>query len=372
MVVEAESVAMDPQALRDVERIFNRQIVEGLHPGAALAVFRHGKPVLDLFGGSADTESGRPVTQDTMFVLFSSTKPLASTSVHILVERGQAQLDDRVAKHWPEFGRNGKENVTIRHILTHRGGFPQTPASLPWSAWGDWGAVVRAIEEAPAQFEPGTVSAYHALNHGWVCGELVRRIDGRDFATFLRAEITGPLGMNDTYVGLPDELEGRVARLHAMEDVDEQGRATVDLFNRPDLHRAVIPAGCGIATARDMARFYMTLANGGELGGVRILKPETVAAATAIAVDGEVDRAIGVPVRRGTGFNLGGLPGVPNSMGETATVRTFGHGGAGTSICWSDPDLGLGFAFIPNGFRGMFTIVPRCAELSDAVRAACR
>jgi CubicO group peptidase (beta-lactamase class C family) len=372
MVAEAASVSMDADALQKVEQIFHRQIKDGLHPGAALAVYRYGKPVLDLAGGIAETSTGRPVTADTMFVLFSSTKPLASMSVHLLIERGKAQLDDPVAKHWPAFAQNGKKRVTIRHILTHRGGFPQTPPGLGWSKWGDWNAVVKALEETSPQYEPGTVSAYHALNHGWVCGELVRRIDGRPFPTFLREEITGPLGMNDTYVGLPEELEGRVAKLQPMEDVDDAGKGTVDMGNRPEVHRAVVPAGCGISTARDMARFYAMLAGRGELGDVRILRPETIELAATVAVDGEVDRTIGFKVRRGIGLNLGGMPDVPSSMGAGATVRTFGHGGAGTSICWGDFDLGVGFAFIPNGFRSQLSVVPRCAELSDAVRAACR
>lgn len=371
MVAEPVSVGMDASALADVQRLFDAQIAAGQHPGAALAVYRHGRLALDLVGGVADVESGRPVTADTMFVLFSSTKPLASVSVLQQIDRGKARLDDPVAAHWPEFGQNGKEGVTIRHILTHTGGFPETPPNLPWHAWRDWDAVVRAMEGATPRWQPGTVSAYHPLNHGWVCGELVRRIDGRDFPTYLREEITGPLGMSSTFVGLPPEREEQVATLHPMEDVDEAGRGTVKTFNRPEVHQAVIPAGCGISTARDMARFYAALCAGGELDGHRIIGADTLRLAQAVAIDGDQDRSLGVAVRRGLGFNLGGLPG-PNRMGRTSTAHTFGHGGAGTSICWGDTDLDLAFVFIPNGFRGANSIVQRCEDLSDAVRAACR
>jgi CubicO group peptidase (beta-lactamase class C family) len=370
MVVEPVSVGMDAGRLAEVERLFDEQIEGGQHPGAALAVYRNGHLVLNCTGGIADAESGRPVTAETIFVLFSSTKPLASLSVLQQIDRGRADLDDPVAKHWPEFARNGKEGVTIRHVLTHRGGFPQTPSELTWERWHDWGAVVRAMEEATPQYPPGTVSAYHALNHGWVCAELVHRIDGRDFPTYLREEVTGPLGMADTYVGLPPELEGRVATLRAMEDVEEQGQGAVRTFNQPEVHQAVVPAGCGIATARDMARFYAALAAGGELDDARVIGRETLGRALLLEVE-DTDQALGSPIRRGLGFNLGGLPG-PNRMGRTSTVRTFGHGGAGTSICWGDMELGLGFAFIPNGFRGPNTLIQRCEELSDAVRAACR
>jgi CubicO group peptidase (beta-lactamase class C family) len=370
MVVEPLAVDMDPGALAEVERLFDEQIERGQHPGAALAVYRHGRLVLSRTGGVADLESGRSVGADTMFVLFSSTKPLASVAVLQQIDRGKADLDDPVARHWPEFARNDKEAVTIRHILTHRGGFPQTPPELTWEHWRDWDAVIRALEDATPQYPPGTVSAYHALNHGWVCAELVRRIDGRDFPTYLREEITGPLGMTDTYVGLPAALEGRVATLHPMEDVTEQSQGTVQTFNRPEVHQSVVPAGCGIATARDMARFYAALAAGGALDGERIIGAATLARAQQVEVE-DTDRALDTPVRRGLGFNLGGLPG-PNRMGRTSTARTFGHGGAGTSICWGDTELDLGFTFIPNGFRGPDTIIQRCEELSDAVRSACR
>jgi len=361
---------MNAEALTEVERLFQAQITNGQHPGAALAVYRRGQNMLDLSGGVADLKSGRPVTPRTIFVLFSSTKPLASLSVLQQIDRGKAELDDPVAKHWPAFAKNGKEGVTIRHILTHRGGFPQTPPELTWSHWRDWDAVVAAMENATPRFAPGTESAYHALNHGWVCAELVRRIDGRDFPTYLRAEITGPLGMNDTYVGLPAELESRVATLHAMEDVEEAGQGTVKTFNRAEVHQSVIPAGCGIASARDMARFYMALAAGGALDGARVISRELLIRAQQIEVEGHTDHTTGAAVRRGLGFNLGGLPG-PNRMGRTSTAQTFGHGGAGTSICWGDTNLELSFVFIPNGFRGAETITPRCEELSDAVRAAC-
>ncbi|CAA9242184.1 MAG: Beta-lactamase class C-like and penicillin binding proteins (PBPs) superfamily [uncultured Acidimicrobiales bacterium] len=370
-----------------VRALFHRQVLaDRLHPGAALAVYEQGRLVIDEQVGFADTTTGRPVEADTMFVLFSSTKPLASMSVLRLLEQGKLALDTPVEDLWPGFGQNGKAAVTVGHVLTHRSGFPATPATLRWQDYGDWDKVVTAMEGAAAQYEPGTVSAYHALNHGWVCGEIVRRVDGRDFPQFLREEITGPLGMDDTYVGLPAELEPRVSKLHAMEDVDVAGGGTVRTFNRPEVHQAVVPAGCGIATARDMARFYACMLNGGELDGARILQPETVELATAIAVDDDFDRTLQMNMRRGTGFNLGGLStgasGADLSgaarMGRSTTASSFGHGGAGTSICWADKDLDVAVVFIPNGYRssglagGPNLMVQRCADISDAVRAACQ
>jgi len=373
MTVAPETVNMDPAALDAVTRLFHDQISQQrLHPGAVLAVYRHGRLVLSLYGGLADNQAAKPVTEETMFVFFSSTKPLASVAVLQQIERGKASLDDPVAKHWPNFGQNGKEGVTIRHLLTHMGGFPQTPPELTWDRLKDWDFVVRAMEQAPAQYPPGTVSAYHGLNHGWVCAELVRRLDGRDFPQYLRDEITGPLRMLNTYVGLPPELEERVAKIHVMEDWPEERWALVRDFNRPEVHQAVVPAAGGIGTATDMARFYAALVNGGELDGVRILRRGTIRMATEVAGEGEIDRTYEEIIRRGIGFNLGGVRGTMDRMARTSTTRTFGHPGAGSSTCWADWDLELAMAFIPNGVRGEATNVGRCADISDAVRAACR
>ena len=272
MVVTADSVQMNTEALRATEELFHKQIENGLHPGASLAAYRYGKSVLDLYGGTADIESGKPVNEDTMFVLYSSTKPLAAFGLHVLWERGKLAWDDPVAEYWPEFAKNGKAGVTLRHVLTHQAGFPTTPAELTWDKWRDWDAVVQAMENATAVYEPGAVLAYHPMNFGWVIAELVRRIDGRPFDQFLREELTSPLGMNDTYVGLPPSLEGRVSTIYAMEDADANMRAPlanlpdlVAMWNRPEVHQAIIPAACGIATARDLVAVLRNDAGRGAL-----------------------------------------------------------------------------------------------------------
>jgi CubicO group peptidase (beta-lactamase class C family) len=365
MVVAADSVGMDAQALKRVEELFRKQIEQELHPGAALAVYRHGQLVLDLYYGLADRELGKPVSHDTMFILYSSTKPLAAACLHLLWEWGKLDWDDPVVKHWPGFGKNGKEGVTIRHVLTHQGGFPDTPGSLTWKKWHDWDAIARAMEDIVPEYQPGEVMAYHPRNFGWVIGELVRRIDGRLFNQFLSEEITMPLGMNDAYVGLPPELEDRVSRVHAMDDCDRPGM--IPLYNKPEVHQAVQPSGGGITTARDLARFYAMMGNGGALDGAQILKPETVAEVTGLQIEG-IDYSLGQQMRRGLGLVL-----TDYRMGASpeAGRRTFGHGGAGTSIGWADPDLGLAVAFITNGFRCNETNNPRLAAISQAVREAC-
>lgn len=360
------TVAMDPARLDAVARLFHQQIADGLHPGAGLAVYRYGSPVLDLVGGVADAATGRPVTAETMFVLFSSTKPLAAACLYLLQERGRLNWDDPVARHWPEFAANGKAAVTIRHILSHRGGFPDTPENLPWTDWADWGRVCAAMEQATPKFAPGEVMAYHPINYGWVIAELVRRIDGRSFDRFLAEELAAPLQLDNAYVNLPPELDGRVSRIHLMEeDADPNGYATT--FDRPEVHHTITPGANGIASAGDLARFYAMLERRGTLDGVELLRPETAAAGASLQSEG-TDHSLGLFARRSLGMALN-----DERMGAPTgnPLHTFGHGGAGTSIGWADWDTGLAVGYITNGFRGAETNNARLAAVSQAIRDAC-
>ena len=356
---------MDPKGLERVKELFLEQIESGLHPGAALAVYHRGELVLDLFGGLADQETGRPVDKDTMFVLYSSTKPLTAACLHILWERGKLKWEDRVADHWPEFAQSGKEEVTIAQVLTHRGGFPDSPSHMTWDRWSDWDAAVRAMEELRPDYPPGRVIAYHPRNFGWVIGELVHRIDGRPINRFVREEITRPLGINDLYIGLPEWLLDRVSKLHAMEDCDR--RSQVDLYNRPEVHRTVQPAGGGISTARGLARFFAMMQLGGALDGVTVMQPETVDEVTSPHSEG-IDHSLNRRVVRGMGLSLADpRTGDP----EKLDARTFGHAGSGTSVGWANPDTGLAVAYITNGFRAEVSNTPRLAAISQAVTDAC-
>ncbi len=364
-VVTPEAVQMDPQALQRVEALFRDQISRGVHPGAGLAVYRRGKLVLDLQGGVADARSGNPVTAETMFVLYSCTKPLTASCLHLLWERGQVAWDDRVADYWPGFGRNGKDAVTVRQVLTHTAGFPDTPPELSWDRWQDWDFVVETMESLTPLYQPGKIIAYHPRNFGWIIGELVRRIDGRPISQFLREEITEPLGMTDTYLGLPVSLEHRVSRVHATDDCDRPSMPST--YNKPGVHQAVQPAGGGIAAPRDLARFFAMMAAGGSLDGARILGSDTVTEVTGLQVEG-MDHTGGLHVQRSLGLSL-----ADRRMGarDKLTAGSFGHAGAGTSIGWADPDLGLAVAYVTNGFRAENSNTERLSTISQAVRDAC-
>lgn len=360
------AVAMDSQKLEQVKQLFHQQIDDGLHPGAGLAVYRYGNLVLNIHGGVTDTGSSKPVTAETMFVLMSSTKPLTAACLYMLKERGKIAWDDIVGTYWPEFAQNGKETVTIRHILTHRGGFPQTPESLPWSDWPDWSKVTRAMEQAPAIYTPGETLAYHPINYGWVIAEIIRRVDGRSFDRFIAEELAAPLGMSDTYVGLPPGLEDRVSPMHKMEDdADPSGYSAI--FSKSAVLQSIVPGAGGVASAGDLARFYAMMERKGSLDGATIISPETAEEAVEFQVEG-VDRSTGVFAQRSLGLALADV-----RMGQSTgnPLQTFGHGGAGTSIGWADFDSGLAVGYITNGFRGNITNNTRLAAVSQAVRDAC-
>ena len=363
MLTKPDAVAMDGQKLEQVKQLFDQQIDEGVHPGAGLAVYRYGNLVLDIHGGIGKDS---PVDSQTMFVLMSSTKPLTASCLYMLKERGKIAYDDLVSKHWPEFAQNGKESVTIRHILTHRGGFPETPASLPWTDWPDWSKVTQAMEQAPTIYAPGETLAYHPINYGWTIAEIVRRVDGRPFDQFLAEELAAPLGLENTYVGLPKGLEGNVSTMHLMEDdADASGYSAT--FSEPSVWGSIVPGATGLSTAGDLARFYAMMERKGSLDSVTVIQPATAEEAVEFQVEG-VDKSIGTFAQRSLGMVLG-----DERMGKAAgdPLKTFGHGGAGTSIGWADFDSGLAVGYITNGFRGAITNNARLAAISQAVRDAC-
>ena len=364
-------VGADPAALDRLAGRFEEGLAAGFTLGAQLAVFRSGRRVLDAGGGLARERTAVPVAPDTLFVTFSASKGLAALAMLMLYERRAFHYDEPVAKYWPGFASRVPEKaaVTIRHVLSHRSGFPLGPAWLTTRHYGDRDALRRAMEEVPLAFVPGERNAYHPLNFGHVLNELIERIDGRDCGRFLREEVFEPLGLGDLYLGLPDDaaLERRVAWCYNDPDAVPTGtraprrsRAererrlrerfgdTPELahgFNRPETHRAVLPAAGAIGSARDLGRVYAALALGGELDGVRLVTRHGLeCVATPTNRPGDVDGTIGEPVRWGTGFHLG-------AFGRGSSLRSFGHRGTGGQIGFADPDRELAFAFLCNGER---------------------
>jgi CubicO group peptidase (beta-lactamase class C family) len=363
----------------DRERLraaFDRQLDVGLHEGAQLAVYVDGELAVDVAGGTDGR--GNDTTPDTRHLVFSCTKPYAGVGLHQLVEAGELDYDDRVVDHWPGFADGGeKADITVRQVLSHTAGIPASDLDQQPGEWGDWDAVVDAMEAVEPQFTPGEQPAYHTFTYGWLVGELIRRVSGQRVEEYVRENVFDPLDMDRTSIGLRDDEDDDVARLSGFEVFDrcrDPGEGlgipasdSAAAFNEESVHRAVIPAANGVGTARDMARFYACIANGGELGGTRVLEQETIAEATRTHAETDSDGTLSRPARYALGFWTGGL--ANDMFGAASHERMVGHAGLGSIFGWADLDSNVGFAYVTNGIREeSWEHAARVAGLSDAVR----
>ena len=349
----------------DLNQIFQNAVDSAINDhgevGLQVAIYKDGQPVVDVWGGIADPTTGRKVDGDTLFPVFSVVKAVTATALHIQAERGLIDYGQPIAHYWPEFAKNGKARTTITDALSHRSGLHQMPEGVTPALMADYYWMVYQLASMPPQFEPGTRNAYQCYTFGWIIAELVCRTDPklRPFGRFVREEICEPLGITDLWIGIPDEVEPRVARLidgppmalppdaPFFKGIPPQVGTTQAVFGRPDVRRSCNPGAGGIFNARSVARLFAMLANGGELDGVRLLSAERVRAFSNPRPDTDApDTVLGFPTRIGTaGYWLGG-PTAPAVAGPN--LRTLCHPGAGGSIGWANTDLRLAGAICHN------------------------
>jgi len=348
-----------------VAEAFGANFADQDEVGAAVSIYVHGRPVVDLWGGLADVAAARPWQRETMAVVFSATKGVTAACVHLLVERGVIDLDAPVARYWPEFAAAGKATIPVRWVLSHRAGLPVVEAELTRDAVFAWHPVTRAIAAQAPRWEPGTRHGYHVRTYGWILGEIVRRVTGMSPGTFLARELAAPLAL-EFHLGLPQDLEPRVATLYKpLPPADPAQRELLDRFMGPGtflgralngpadlaygevwnsgtLHAAELPSSNGIGTARALARLYAALI--GPVDGVRVLSAATVEAARRVHADGD-DATLILPTRFGLGFML------PPTLGLDCPPTSFGHSGAGGSLAFADPARGVAFAYVMNQMK---------------------
>ena len=351
--------------LEGVAQAFAENFEERGEVGAAFAAYHRGRLVVDLWGGLADPATGTAWRRDTAQVIFSGSKTLVSTCMLMLIERGRLELDEPVCRYWPEFAAAGKEWISVRDVLTHQSAVPGIRTPLTEHDLFDERSMVRLLEqEAPFEGLEGRV-CYHPLTFGWLCGELIRRVDGRDIRRFFAEEVAAPLAL-DLWIGLPPALEPRVATLVAGADWGSgpehtlgAGDATIAAVwenprdrlvepfeqNTPAYHAAGIPATGAIGTARSIAKLFGCLACRGELDGIRLLSPRTVAMAQDLEAYGP-DPLIGTPIAHGLGFEL-----QTELMWFGPPEDGFGHTGAGGSVHAAWPDRQAGFSYAMNELR---------------------
>jgi CubicO group peptidase (beta-lactamase class C family) len=361
--------------------------------GVQVAAYAGNELVVDTWAGTvAEGPDAEPVGRSTVFPIFSVTKAVTATAVHIQGERRLIEYDAPVATYWPEYGTKGKEAVTVRDILTHRAGVPQMPSDITPERLADWDWIVERLADVEPICPPGTQNTYLSYTFGWLLGEVIRRTDPlrRSFPQFVQEEICKPLGIDALWIGIPPEVEPRVAVLSRPEGKPMPEPDSVEylaapppvqfyppIYNRPDVHQAAIPAAGGIADARSVARLFALLANGGELGGVRLLSEERVLSFLAPRPDtngyDSTHRGPGHAIGMG-GYHLNRLLNVDGPARGPITpggpeCRVLCHPGSGGSIGWADVDARVSIAICHNRqFNDV--AAPVLMQLGDAMYEA--
>jgi CubicO group peptidase (beta-lactamase class C family) len=379
-----------------VRERFEKNFADGLEVGAAFAAYHRSRKVVDLWGGIADETTERPWAEDTVIVVFSTTKGATAVCANQLAQEGRLDVNAPVAGYWPEFAQAGKESMPVDYLLSHRAGLAWVDEKLTMEDALAWDPMIGALEHQAPIWEPGTAHGYHALTYGYLVGEVVRRITGRTIGTYFRDEIAGPLGL-DFWIGLPDSIEPRVAPLigngfglgdaATTPDVDPEALAALmaligpesklgkalsgggsfagaGSFNTRPVHAAEIPAAGGIGDARSLARMYAACV--GEVDGIRLLTPEQLADATTQRSEGPDIVILDLDLQWGLGFN------VPSSLLQLGGPRAFGHFGMGGSAGWADPEAELGFGYVMNKMELAVVGDQRCYGLINACYDAIR
>ena len=370
-----------------VHREFERNFVERGEIGASVSLTVEGKTVVDLWGGVADPATGRPWKEDTITVVWSSTKGATAICAHILADRGELDINAPVAKYWPEFAAKGKEAIPVRMLLNHQAGLAAVRQPLPPGAFYDWDLMTSVLAAQEPFWVPGTQHGYHGLTFGYLVGEVVRRITGKSLGRFFKDEVADGLGL-DFHIGLPEADEARIAPNILKPPPDPANLSPMELavFANPTgptflmlannggymlpgecdtqaAHAAEIPSAGGITNARGLAGLYAPLAN----GGGRLVSEATVRRMSRVESASGVDATLLLPSR----FALGFVKSVDNRhlAPESSVILSdpaFGHVGMGGSIGFADPEARLSFGYAMTKHGGGAALGERGQSLIDA------
>jgi CubicO group peptidase (beta-lactamase class C family) len=373
-----------------VRKAFERNFRENDDVGAAVAVWVDGDLVVNLWGGYADAGAApgprRPWQENTLASVFSGTKGLTSTCVHLLADRGEIDLYAPVAEYWPEYGQAGKQDITVAMVLGHRSGLIAPRTRMHWSEVTEWDRVCDALAASEPWWEPGTAQGYHMVAFGFVLGEVVRRVTGRTIGQYLRTEIAEPMGI-DVHIGLPEAEHHRCAEMinkPHIRDVLANGGAPGDPTSLdehpmaglsiamgfvPDdelgsnelttWRSAEFPGTNGHVSALGLATFYNGLAQ------EKLLSREHLEKVRVSQGGFDPDVVLG-PRVADHGWGLGYMLNQRGVAGPN--LRSFGHGGSGGSYGFVDLEHGIGYAYVMNYFDATkCNADPRTTALSDEV-----
>lgn len=369
---------------------FEKNFAERGEVGASVCVIHNGKTVVDLWGGIKDESTNEPWAEDTVSVVWSSTKGATALCAHILADRGLLDFDAPVADYWPEFGQAGKSEITVRMLLNHQAGLPAIRKPLPDGAFRNWDVMAGALAQEEPFWEPGTRNGYHALTFGWLIGELVRRISGKSLGEFFQDEVAAPLGI-DFWIGLPAAKEPSVAKMilaqpdtespfyQAMSDPQAMQRFALNTggymqnFDAEAGHQAEVGAAGGITNSRGLAKMYAALAHGGSFEGTELVGPDAIQKMMNVSSATGKDATLLIPTR----FSLGFMKSIDNRRRPAGyqdscliSEDAFGHPGNGGSFGFAVPNEKLSFAYTMNKMGQGISVNDRGQSLIDAIYEA--
>jgi len=361
---------IDPQ-FAPVWDAFRHNFAAGEEQGASVALMIGDRPVVDLWGGYRDAAGSQPWQEDTICNAMSVGKAMAATCLHRLIDRGIVGLDEPVARYWPEFAANGKEELRVRWVLDHRSGLPFLTEDLWPGAMYDWKAMTEALAAQAPLWPPGTQPAYHIRTFGFLVGEIVRRVSGKSFGKYFRDEFAEPFAI-DFRFGLDPREFPRCAEFIARPEATpadpnsmfaragRQWPVPLD-YNSAAFRAAEIPSSNGHGNARAVARFYSILANEGRFGAQQVLSPTSVLIARSEQYWAK-EAVLGRNNRQALGFLLNS-PQFPIGPGR----NSFGQSGMGGAMGMCDPDRHLAFGYVQNKMHAVSNIGPRVMRLIEAV-----
>lgn len=362
---EPSKLGFAPGPLKNLNHLIQSHIEEGHYPGAQIALARHGELALVRSYGKAALNPARATSDDDLFLIFSVTKVITSAALWVLMEDGLVSISDKVSDHLPEFAAHGKGDITLFQVATHTGGFPSADCSR--ASWVDHQLMRREVCDFSLDWTPGTRLVYHGRSAHFTLAMVIEAVTGQDYRDFIRERVIAPLGLeSDVFMGVPRPMQSRCADIHFPPDSKHRD-------NSPEFREAGLPHLGAFATARGMVAFYQMLANKGTLNGIRLFSPRLIEYATRNHTDEMPDGGIGMgglPTHRGIGPHVRGHSSLIRGLGNLAHPETFGHGGVGSSYCWSDPASGVSFAYITNYISPDPWHTARLDRISNIVHAA--
>lgn len=350
----------------DIKQVFPQILQSGQGAkNAQLVVLQHGETIVDLAWNEKD---GLSNDSSSPYLTFSVSKAFTAAAILRLLDQKMIDLDAPVADYWPEFGCEGKEEATIRHVLLHQAGIPAPHLYRQIFFWPSWKQVIRSLARTPAQFPPGSKTAYHLVNYGFILGEVIRRVSGDSVDFYLEKHFFKPMGLKNIWLRIPTRELKRSPRVFA---ADSDMRGTAALFNIPFIRRALIPAAGLHGSAQDLATFFQMLLSGGSYLGQEYIRHETIKMAAQSHYDG-YDEYIKGNMNWGLGFIMGGSKHKSvdinqQALGYRSSSSTFAAFGMGTCMVWADWKAQIVTAFTCDGMLSDRSAAKRWSLISNSV-----